>query len=65
MRKPLWKSAVFDELHRIRENLTKEIEKIATNLDMSKWKTKDIEKLKKDGYKYKTTPEGYSIICHI
>lgn len=65
MNRPLWKSVVFDELHHIREELTKEMSKITTEGDMERWRSENIERLKKDGYKYEPTPEGYNILRRI
>ncbi|TES93527.1 MAG: hypothetical protein E3J87_02050 [Candidatus Cloacimonadota bacterium] len=62
MSKPSWKSVVFDELHKIREELTKEMSKIVTKTDMERWRRTNIERLKKDGYKYERTSDGYRIL---
>jgi len=63
--RPLWKSVVFDELHHIREELTKEMNKIITKEDMERWRNEDIENLKKDGYRYEKTADGYNVLRHI
>lgn len=65
MNKPSWKSTVFDNLHHIREELTKEMSKIITKEDMARWRRQDIERLKKDGYRYEKTPDGYNVLRHI
>lgn len=65
MNKPSWKSIVFDDLHHIREELTKEMSKIATKEDMERWRKQDIENLTKDGYRYEKTPDGYNVLRHI
>lgn len=62
MSRPSWKSVVFDELHKIREELTKEMSKIVTKTDMERWRKTNIEGLKKDGYKYERTSDGYRIL---
>jgi len=63
--RPLWKSVVFDNLHHIREELTKEMSKITTKEDMERWRKQDIQRLKKDGYRYEKTPDGYSVLRRI
>jgi hypothetical protein len=63
--RPSWKSVVFNELHQIREELTKEMSKITTEEDMEKWRKEGIERLKKDGYRYERTSEGYNVIRSI
>lgn len=65
MNKPSWKSVVFDDIHRIREDLTKEMSSITTKEDMERWRKQDIERLKKDGYRYEKTPDGYNVLRHI
>jgi len=63
--RPLWKSVVFDDIHHIREELTKEMSKIITKEDMESWRKQDIERLKKDGYRYQKTLDGYNVLRHI
>lgn len=65
MSRQSWKSVVFDELHRIREKLTKEMREINTEEDIERWKRKGIERLKKDGYRYQKTPDGYIVLSRI
>ena len=65
MDRPSWKSAVFDDLHHIREELTKEMKGITTKEDMERWRKQDIERLRKDGYRYEKTPEGYNVLRRI
>ncbi|MEW6620896.1 MAG: hypothetical protein AB1422_16445 [bacterium] len=65
MDRPLWKSVVFDDLHHIREELTKEMSNITTREDMERWRKQDIERLKKDGYKYEKISEGYNVLRRI
>ena len=65
MGRPLWKSVVFDNLHHIREELTKEMSSITTKEDMERWRKQDIERLKKDGYRYEKTPDGYNVLRRI
>lgn len=65
MDRPLWKSVVFDDLHHIREELTEEMNKITTKEDMERWRRQDIERLRKDGYRYERTSAGYNIIRRI
>jgi len=63
--KPSWKSVVFDELHLIREKMTKEMNKIKTKKEMEEFKKREIEKLKKDGYISEKSPNGYNVIRKI
>jgi len=63
--RPLWKSVVFDDLHHIREELTEEMNKITTKEDMERWRKEEIERLKKDGYKYEKSLKDYNILRHI
>lgn len=65
MDRPLWKSVVFDDLHHIREELTEEMNKITTKEDMERWRKEEIERLKKDGYKYEKSLKDYNILRHI
>ena len=65
MDRPLWKSVVFDDLHHIREELTVEMSKITTPEDMERWRKQDIERLKKDGYRYEKTSQGYNVLRRI
>lgn len=65
MDRPLWKSVVFDDLHHIREELTREMNRITNRGDMERWRKQEIERLKKDGYRYEKTPDGYNVLRRI
>ncbi len=65
MNKPSWKSVVFDELHAIREKITLELKELPMEEWTKYWIEEVNKRLRKDGYKYEKSTEGYEVLKKI